>query len=36
MTRLPRIYQLMLEIQMLDITQEPMEIAATAHYSIGG
>jgi len=36
MRRLPRVYQTMLELQMLDITKEPMEIAPTAHYSMGG
>lgn len=36
MERLPRVYHLMLELQMLDITKEPMEIAPTAHYSMGG
>jgi len=36
MTRLPRVYHLMLELQMLDITQQPMEVAPTAHYSMGG
>lgn len=36
MTRLPRVYQTMLELQMLDITAEPIEIAPTAHYSMGG
>src|SRR6478735_5957037 len=36
MTRLPRVYQTMLELQMLDITEEPIEIAPTAHYSMGG
>ncbi len=36
MNRLPRVYQTMLELQMLDITQEPIEIAPTAHYSMGG
>ena len=36
MERLPRVYQTMLEVQMLDITQEPIEIAPTAHYSMGG
>ncbi|GAA1495592.1 L-aspartate oxidase [Paeniglutamicibacter kerguelensis] len=36
MKRLPRVYQTMLELQMLDITQEPIEIAPTAHYSMGG
>jgi succinate dehydrogenase / fumarate reductase flavoprotein subunit len=36
MNRLPRVYQTMLELQMLDITQQPIEIAPTAHYSMGG
>ncbi|PQZ95016.1 succinate dehydrogenase [Arthrobacter sp. MYb227] len=36
MERLPRVYQTMLEVQMLDITAEPIEIAPTAHYSMGG
>ncbi len=36
MTRLPRVYQTMLELQMLDITRDPIEIAPTAHYSMGG
>lgn len=36
MTRLPRVYQLLMELQMLDITREPIEIAPTAHYSMGG
>lgn len=36
MERLPRVYHMMLELQMLDITKEPMEIAPTAHYSMGG
>jgi len=36
MQRLPRVYQTMLELQMLDITKEPIEIAPTAHYSMGG
>lgn len=36
MERLPRVYNLMLELQMRDITKEPMEIAPTAHYSMGG
>ena len=36
MNRLPRIYQQMLELQMLDITAKPIEIAPTAHYSMGG
>ncbi|WP_165314250.1 FAD-binding protein [Agromyces protaetiae] len=36
MQRLPRVYQTMLELQMLDITKQPIEIAPTAHYSMGG
>ncbi|MFE7508572.1 L-aspartate oxidase [Promicromonospora sp. NPDC057488] len=36
MTRLPRVYQTMLELQMVDITTDPIEIAPTAHYSMGG
>ena len=36
MERLPRVYQTMMEVQMLDITVEPIEIAPTAHYSMGG
>ena len=36
MTRLPRVYQTMLELQMLDVTRDPIEIAPTAHYSMGG
>ncbi|GHH54034.1 L-aspartate oxidase [Lentzea cavernae] len=36
MQRLPRVYQTLLELQMKDITQEPVEIAPTAHYSMGG
>lgn len=36
MDRLPRVYQTMMEAQMLDITTEPIEIAPTAHYSMGG
>ncbi|MEE1622104.1 FAD-binding protein [Zafaria sp. Z1313] len=36
MQRLPRVYQTLLELQMRDITAEPIEIAPTAHYSMGG
>jgi succinate dehydrogenase / fumarate reductase flavoprotein subunit len=36
MQRLPRVYQTLLELQMLDITTTPMEVAPTAHYSMGG
>jgi succinate dehydrogenase / fumarate reductase, flavoprotein subunit len=34
--RLPRVLQTLLELQMLDITTTPMEVAPTAHYSMGG
>lgn len=36
LSRLPRVYQTLLELQMLDITREPIEVAPTAHYSMGG
>lgn len=36
MRRLPRVYQTLLELQMLDITSTPVEVAPTAHYSMGG
>jgi succinate dehydrogenase / fumarate reductase, flavoprotein subunit len=36
MRKLPRVYQTLLELQMLDITAQPIEIAPTAHYSMGG
>ncbi|WP_413543362.1 L-aspartate oxidase [Citricoccus nitrophenolicus] len=36
MARLPRVYQTMMELQMLDVTRDPIEIAPTAHYSMGG
>lgn len=34
--RLPRIYAIMQELQGRDITREPMEIAPTSHYTMGG
>ena len=34
--KLPSIYRQFLESQMLDISKEPMEVAPTAHYSMGG
>jgi succinate dehydrogenase / fumarate reductase flavoprotein subunit len=34
--RLPRMYRQFLEYQLLDISQQPMEVAPTAHYSMGG
>jgi succinate dehydrogenase / fumarate reductase flavoprotein subunit len=36
LAKLPRMYRQFLEYQMLDISQEPMEVAPTAHYSMGG
>jgi succinate dehydrogenase / fumarate reductase flavoprotein subunit len=36
MNRLPRVFQTLMETQMLDITRSPIEIAPTAHYSMGG
>jgi succinate dehydrogenase / fumarate reductase flavoprotein subunit len=34
--KLPRMYRQFLESQMLDISRQPMEVAPTAHYSMGG
>ena len=34
--KLPRMYRQFLEYQMRDISQQPMEVAPTAHYSMGG
>ncbi len=34
--KLPRMYRQFLESQMLDISRSPMEVAPTAHYSMGG
>jgi succinate dehydrogenase / fumarate reductase, flavoprotein subunit len=34
--RLPRMYRQFLDLAMLDITSSPMEVAPTAHYSMGG
>lgn len=34
--KLPRMYRQFMESQMLDISQQPMEVAPTAHYSMGG
>lgn len=36
LTRLPRLYQTLLDLQMLDVTRDPIEVAPTAHYSMGG
>ncbi|MEM9596528.1 MAG: FAD-binding protein [Acidobacteriota bacterium] len=34
--KLPRMYRQFMESQMLDISKQPMEVAPTAHYSMGG
>ena len=34
--KLPRMYRQFIEHQMLDISKHPMEVAPTAHYSMGG
>lgn len=34
--KLPRMYRQFMESQMLDISRTPMEVAPTAHYSMGG
>ena len=34
--KLPSIYRQFIDLQMLDISKHPMEVAPTAHYSMGG
>jgi succinate dehydrogenase / fumarate reductase flavoprotein subunit len=34
--RLPRMYRQFVDLAMLDVTTTPMEVAPTAHYSMGG
>jgi succinate dehydrogenase / fumarate reductase flavoprotein subunit len=34
--KIPRMYRQFLDSQLLDITQQPMEVSPTAHYSMGG
>ncbi|MGH9246904.1 MAG: FAD-dependent oxidoreductase [Acidimicrobiales bacterium] len=34
--KLPRMYRQFIEYQMLDIAEDPMEVAPTAHYTMGG
>ena len=34
--KLPRMYRQFIEWQMIDISKEPMEVAPTAHYTMGG
>ena len=36
LAKLPRMYRQFIEFQMLDISRERMEVAPTAHYSMGG
>ena len=36
LSRLPRVRETLLELQLLDVTTSPMEGAPTAHYSMGG
>ena len=36
LSKLPRVYRTLIDLQMLDITEQPIEIAPTAHYSMGG
>jgi succinate dehydrogenase / fumarate reductase flavoprotein subunit len=36
MGRLPRVYRTLMDLQLLDITTTPIEVAPTAHYSMGG
>lgn len=36
LSKLPRVYRNLIDLQMLDITERPIEIAPTAHYSMGG
>ena len=36
LTRLPRVHQTLLDLQMLDVTRDPIEVVPTAHYSMGG
>jgi succinate dehydrogenase / fumarate reductase flavoprotein subunit len=36
LAKLPRVYRTLIDLQMLDITEQPIEIAPTAHYSMGG
>jgi succinate dehydrogenase / fumarate reductase flavoprotein subunit len=36
LSRLPRMYRQFIDLAMLDMTRAPMEVAPTAHYSMGG
>ncbi|MBP2380611.1 FAD-binding protein [Brachybacterium sacelli] len=36
LAKLPRVYRTLIDLQMLDISTTPVEVAPTAHYSMGG
>jgi succinate dehydrogenase / fumarate reductase flavoprotein subunit len=36
LTRLPEVYRTLLDLQMVDVTCDPIEVAPTAYYSMGG
>ncbi|WP_129787527.1 FAD-binding protein [Promicromonospora panici] len=36
LTRLPDVYRTLLDLQMVDVTCDPFEVAPTAYYSMGG
>jgi len=36
LTRLPHVYRTLLDLQMVDVTCDPIEVAPTAYYSMGG
>ncbi|MFD6188908.1 FAD-binding protein [Streptomyces sp. NPDC060275] len=36
LTRLPRLHRTLLDVQTLDITRDPVEVAPTAQYAMGG
>ncbi|QIY66185.1 FAD-binding protein [Streptomyces sp. RPA4-2] len=36
LSRLPRVHQTLWDLQMLDITRDPIEVAPTAQYAMGG
>lgn len=36
LNKIPKIYRQFIESQMLDISEKPMEVAPTAHYTMGG
>ncbi|MFH8443239.1 FAD-binding protein [Streptomyces sp. NPDC018026] len=36
LTRLPQLHQTLLDVQTLDITRDPVEVAPTAQYAMGG